>query len=62
MIKLTRQEGLKLEETQRVMDRKIDAMKAGKILGFTNRSIYRLLTKVLITSPLFINCLAVVAW
>jgi hypothetical protein len=61
MVKLTMQEALKLEVTQRVMDRKIDTMKAGKILGFTNRSIYRLLSKVLITSPFFINCLAVVA-
>ena len=46
MVKLTMREELKLEVIQRVMDEQIDIVKACKILGLTDRSIYRLLSKV----------------
>ena len=46
MVKLTMREELKLEVIQRVMDEQISILKAFKILGLTNRSIYRLLSKV----------------
>jgi transposase len=46
MVTLTMREELKLEVIQRVMDEQIDIVKACKILGLTDRSIYRLLSKV----------------
>jgi transposase len=46
MIKLTMREELKLEVIQRVMDNQIDISKAGQILGLSDRSIYRLLSRV----------------
>ena len=46
MVTLTMREELKLEVIQRVMDEQIGIVKAGKILGLTDRSIYRLLSKV----------------
>ena len=46
MVTLTMREELKLEVIQRVIDEQIDIVKACKILGLTNRSIYRLLSKV----------------
>ena len=46
MVKLTMKEELKLEVIQRAMDNQIDISKAAQILGFSNRSIYRLLSRV----------------
>ena len=46
MIKLTMREELKLEVIQRVMDNQIDISKAGQILGLSDRSIYRLLSRL----------------
>jgi len=40
------QEQLKLEVIQRVMDGQIDILKASQVLGLSDRSIYRLLSKV----------------
>ncbi len=46
MVILTVKEQLKLEIIQRIMDNQIEVSKAAMILGLSNRSIYRLLSKV----------------
>ena len=46
MVTLTMKEQLKLEVIQRVMDNQIDISKAAQILGLSDRSIYRLLSRV----------------
>ena len=46
MVKLTMREELKLEVIQRVMDNQIDISNAAQILGLSDRSIYRLLSRV----------------
>ena len=46
MVKLTMKEQVKLEVIQRVMDGQVDNNRAAQILGLSNRSIYRLLSKV----------------
>jgi transposase len=46
MVILTMKEELKIEVIQRVMDRQVGIREAGKILGLSERSIYRLLSKV----------------
>ena len=46
MVTLTMKEQLKLEVIQKVMDKQIDIVKAGNVLGLTDRSIYRLLSRV----------------
>ena len=46
MVTLTMKEQLKLEVIQRVMDNQIDILKAAQILGLSDRSIYRLLSRV----------------
>ncbi len=46
MVKLTMREELKLEVIQRVMDEQIEISKAAQILGLSDRSIYRLLSRV----------------
>ena len=46
MVTLTMKEQLTLEVIQRVMDNQIDISKAAQILGLSDRSIYRLLSRV----------------
>ena len=46
MVTLTMKEQLKLEVIQRVMDNQVDISKAAQILGLSDRSIYRLLSRV----------------
>jgi len=46
MVTLTMKEQLKLEVIQRAMDNQIDISKAAQILGFSDRSIYRLLSRM----------------
>jgi transposase len=46
MVILTMNEQVKLEVIQRVMDGQVDIIRATQILGLSNRSIYRLLSKV----------------
>ena len=46
MVTLTIKEQLKLEVIQRVMDNQVDISKAAQILGLSDRSIYRLLSRV----------------
>jgi len=46
MVTLTMKEQLKLEVIQRVMDNQIDISNAAQILGLSDRSIYRLLSRV----------------
>ena len=46
MVTLTMKEHLKLEVIQRVMDNQVDISKAAQILGLSDRSIYRMLSKV----------------
>ena len=46
MVTLTMKEQLKLEVIQRVMDNQVDISKAAQVLGLSDRSIYRLLSKV----------------
>jgi len=46
MVTLTIKEQLKLEVIQRVMDNQVDISKVAQILGLSDRSIYRLLSRV----------------
>ena len=46
MVILTMKEELKLEVIQRVMDKQVKIREAGQILGLSDRSIYRLLSKL----------------
>jgi len=46
MVTLTMKEQLKLEVIQRIMDNQVEVSKAARILGLSDRSIYRLLSKV----------------
>ena len=46
MVTLTMKEQLKLEVIQRVMDNQVEISKAAQVLGLSDRSIYRLLSRV----------------
>lgn len=46
MVTLTMKEQLKLEVIQRIMDNQVEISKAAQILGLSDRSIYRLLSRV----------------